>query len=363
MDNRSENPAGGGSAEAENRVTLFYGPIGENAYPKYVRDQIEKKFGNPEDQKARSDREAMWRNYRGLEDTLRQQPDRDAVAVTYGYIKGLNDFTKGQLENRPAGGLGRHLKEVEEFPTEFLFDSQGESRFPSVISTRETQLFVNVIAPMHDVLKFLGTYDAQVTPDHEIMIKKLVTDHFTGKHVKLAGKQETLTQEDTAFIAGIVGDHENIYKEEGRANFINSDSRLERAKALFFVADTLTGAIRLNNDGSFSIDRDQLRTRFTDLYFRHIDLEKGKVFRPQWGESSIGDLLSTITTLEKSGLQFAATPDGKKTQDILIDAGLEAITHARIKNAEREGKGKQFDNDQLEAIDKAEQKLKGLKKS
>ncbi len=333
---------------------FLFGPVGKGMYPKYAQQKIKEQFGNPANPKGREDRAALWKNYEGLRAVIAIS-NGDVVQSTREYLKGLNVFARNQLENTPKGGLGIHLKEITEFSRNFLLDVQGNSRFPNLISTHNAQLFADVAAPMHDVLKFLGTTDAQVMPDHETITAAFVRENFAGREVTLRGKPYTLTSEDAEFIAGVIADHENIEKpnEASRSSYIHG-GKLERAKALFFVADVLTGAVVPEGDGNtFTFDLKQLDTRFTDLYFRHIDLVKGKIFRPQWGAHTIGDLVETFNTLQTNGLRMN-NPEGRSTKDILVSAALEAIIRARAANDTK------FTQEQLTAISAAEQQLRSL---
>lgn len=195
-------------------------------------------------------------------------------------------------------------------------------------------------------------------PDHEVITAAFIRKNFVGRQTTIDGAPYRLTQEDVDFIAEVIGDHENIEKEEGRRNFISSDLEAERSKALFFIADVLTGVIVQKEAGNFSIDLAQLDTRFTDLYFRHIDLVKGKIFRPQWGAYAIGDLLTTIKTLEQKGLNIILSADGRDVSKILIDAGLEAIDRALTANNERTDH--KFSKEQPEAVEKAKSSLSAM---
>lgn len=249
--------------------------------------------------------------------------------------------------------MGIHLQEATQFSFKFLLDDQGQSRFSKLISNDKAHLLAEVVAPMHDLLKFLGSPKAQIMPDHEIITSTFVRENFVGRRVKLKGEQHTLTQEDINFIAGVIGDHENIEKEEGRRDFISSSSEVDRAKALFFVVDVLTGVI-VPEGNNFTIDLTQLDSRSTDLFFRHIDLVKGKIFRPEWGVYAVGDILATLQVLQANGLKIIS-PDQRTPSQILISSALQAIGRARQANDSREGP--KFPEDQLTAIDNAEEVL------
>jgi len=176
----------------------------------------------------------------------------DAVAMSSHPLKAAFDFVmdfsplaKKHLEQPRPKTLLAHLQAVSEFAREFILEDGNSSRFPQLLTDREALLIAHVAAPLHDLMKYLGTHQAQIIPDHEIMAAELVRRHFEGKRLALPdGSEITFTHEDCTFLSSLIGDHENIEKETGRTNFISSESSIERAKALFFVLDTLTGVIR-----------------------------------------------------------------------------------------------------------------------
>ena len=347
-------------ALTESTEWVKFGPLGRDAYPAYALSKIEKKFGesgNPAGLQARAE---LWEHYRQLETTLGQCKNGDVVRATYAFVKGLNGFVRDQLENTPEGGLGLHLKNATLFAKAFLLTENGQSRFPQILSTQQAHLLAEVAAPMHDVLKFLGRPDAQVTPDHEIIGCQFAQHHLPGGMVDWAGKPYRLSKEDATFVAEVIGDHENLEKEVGRREFITSDAAAERAKALFFVIDVLAGVLVPGRDGRFTIDSNQLRARFTDLYFRHIDLVAGKIFRPQWGAFTIGDLTRTLGVLGEHGLKLASSTDGRNPPEILIDAALDAIGMARAANDQRQDN--KLSPAQLAAIQASESQLKDLRR-
>ncbi len=297
---------------------VLYGPIGSDKYLEYARQQIVAKYGSLCDSEIRRQRIEMWQRYERLLEFLKahETDSTPIIVLVQQFIKDSSGFAKNQLEETPPGGLGIHLKEVHEFTNSFLLTSDGVSRFAGLISDRDANLMGSVVADIHDLLKFLGSMDAQIIPDHAVMTAELIDKTFVNKKVAFAdGSEETLTNEDVEFVAGVVGDHENIEKEEGRSDFIKQD-RIARAKALFFVIDVLTGSLQPvpnkseRNVVELQIDTDQLWSRFGDLYLRHMDPTEGKIFRPQWGSYALGDLFATFDMLEQNGLNVVS-PDGQ----------------------------------------------------
>ena len=215
---------------------VLFGPLGENAYPPYAQEKIRATFGANGTPERNAQRVEMWQRYDQLLATLKESQADDVPILDQirEFIKTQSDFARKQLEQTPPGGLGIHLKEVQAFACSLLLTADSESRFPQIISDRDAQLLSYVITVVHDLLKFLGSLEAQVMPDHEVMTAELIRKMFLNQRVLLTHKtQDYLSQDDVEFIASVVGDHENIEKEEGRSDFIKQ-KRIERAKALFF---------------------------------------------------------------------------------------------------------------------------------
>ena len=249
------------------------------------------------------------------------------LKAAYDFVIQLSPLAQQHREQPNTKTLLAHLREVSEFAREFLLDNGTISRFPRLLTDREALLITYVAAPLHDLTKYLGTPQAQIMPDHEIMAAELVRRHFEEKRLALPNGAEIIfTSHDCTFLSSLIGDHENIEKEAGRTDFISSHSSIERAKALFSVLDTLTGVLKREGpQPTWACDRLQLDERFTDLVYRHIDLVKGKIFRPAWASLTIKDLSHTVDHLSKHGVFVSGTTPGESFQQALARSGLRAI--------------------------------------
>lgn len=238
------------------------------------------------------------------------------------------------LDTKLFGTLATHLNDVAD-SVKLLTDIVDDD----FLSKREKQLLIEVVAPTHDLFKLLGGKEGQKMSDHEEIAAYVLKKYLP--------KMGYSNPDEVAFVVGVVGDHENIFKEEGRRGFMASDSHIERAKAIFFLADTLTGVVEVE-DGKMTVDQKQLEKRFGDLYFRHMDLEVGKVFRPEWGVFAVGDYAEFLKVLaERGGLTGER---GVITK--IIESALRAI--------DRANKGNKFSGEQQKAVDEAAEELREL---
>lgn len=329
---------------------FLFGPLGEDSYrryapsppndPDYVIVKIREAFGARDDGKndiPRADRQRMWENYQALLDRLELKSSEPVLEQIYDYLRLVSPLAAEQLTEKPSG-LGVHLRDIRHFCNALFCTPEGRSRFDRVLTDREALILAEVTAPLHDSLKYLGTFKAQVVPDHEIITAELVRRTFVGRTARLRGEATTLSREDVDLISSVIGDHENIEKEAGRTLWLAADDVRQRAKALFFIADVLTGAIIEDPPGSgvFRFDPDQLDRRFVDLYFRHIDPVKGKIFRPEWGLAAMRDLGTTLDSLVKNhGLVLSSERDGGSAKSILKSAARAGIERALAADAER----------------------------
>jgi len=203
-------------------------------------------------------------------------------------------------------------------------------------------------------------------PDHEVMIAELVKRTFVGKRAVLNGRETRLSRDDVEFIAAVSGDHENIEKEEGRSRYILSSDPKERAKALFFIADTLTGVlVEEQNGGAWRFDESQLEKRFIDLYVRHLDPVVRKIFRPEWGAAAVADLTAAFAVLEgRHGCRIRGTEEQPSPGNALARAALTAISRTLAADAGRrekaDGREPLLGAAEREAIEHAAARLRAL---
>jgi hypothetical protein len=223
--------------------------------------------------------------------------------------KALDVVVPREVRNKLA--LTKHLNEAGSEGVKWvsIIAESTDEYGRTYLNSRQMELFSNYAAPIHDLMKWLGTPDMQSMSDHENMIGYVVATYFG---------EMGMSKEDVEFLTKVVGDHENIFKEEGRRGWALSQDPAERAKALFFVADVLTGVTEMHSDGVLRVNLPAIRERFTDLYFRHIE---GKVFRPEWGVAAVSDLIAFFSGLED---RFNINTDHDFYLNI-VDAALAAI--------------------------------------
>ncbi len=242
-----------------------------------------------------------------------------AVEIVWNAIKAaveLNPF---------APSLEKHLNEVKATCATLkeLVAAHPDADGNPYLTPEEMKLMVDYVAPLHDILKLLGAPNVQAIPDHEVFAGYIVNTYFE----KLG-----FTPQEVAFIAGVIGNHENIFKEKERDKYSSSEKSVDRGVALFFIADGLTGVVSEEN-GVIKLDPAQLDERFGKLYVNHMDPETRKVAlpRPEWGFSTVKDYLATFDTLEaKYGFKF--DPGARK---MLIDSAVKAIDTTLGNNGKR----------------------------
>jgi hypothetical protein len=360
---------------AVNEYQLF-GPLGEKTYLRYGPESPNRRDyavgmirASFTDQNAIESRSVFWKNLEELTQHLSSNADGknlDLVSDLYQFVSSINPRAEKQLSGTPTG-LGHHLHEVQQFCMDFFLTENGLSRIPDLLSNRHAQLLAYVVAPLHDVLKYLGDESSQIIPDHEILLAEVCKQHFTGRTVIINGAPSTLNHDDVQFIAAIIGDHENIFKEIGRDLFLSSQDPVKIAKALFSLADTLAGCLKEQDryNGVWQIDEAVLNSRFTNLCFRHLDLVEGKTFRPRWIAYAIRDLINTFDQLRECGYKFIDSKADRSAEKALIDAGLTSIDQALEKDAARclnddSDAAKILSGPQRVAIDKAQDDLLNL---
>lgn len=256
--------------------------------------------------------------------------------------------------NEKAASLMEHLHEVQvtmDRLRELVVKHPGKDG-QNFLSQERMDLLVNYVAPLHDILKLLGPPNVQSIPDHEILIGYIVSEYF--------GKLG-FSVDEVEFMSSVISNHENIFKEAGRSGYAKSPKESDRGSALFFLADTLTGVLEIG-DEVITLNAGQLRSRFTDLYVRHMDPGSRKIAlpRPEWGIFTVKDYLATFAVLEDQyGIKFA--PDARQ---MLVVAAIEGIDITRANDEARrsnaENKIALMSEDELRALETTKQELQEI---
>lgn len=318
----------------------LFGPLGVDAYLRhapeppneadYALTQIASAF-EPQKADAVRQRLAMWENLEALQAALASAPKAEPIRAIYDFMESpymlkANPKAAEQLAY-PYSGLGSHLEEIRVFAADFFLVDGHASRFPG-LTDRQAQLLAYVVTPLHDVLKFLGTPAAQVLTDHEVMAGEIARG-FEKRELGMPFDPKSFSREDAEFVSWVVAHHENIFKEQGRTDWIHSPDPAKRAAAMFFVADTLTGVLEPNDRGGWRMNAELLDRRFTDLYYRHMDPIDGKIFpaRPEWGLAAVADLTATLRELG-SHVTIEGLTEGSSPRQALIVAAIEGNQRA-----------------------------------
>lgn len=226
-------------------------------------------------------------------------------------------------------GLIDHLNEVHRATAvvaEFLRplkNINGES----YLTSEQIDLLVNEVAPTHDLLKLLGGPGDQNISDHEVLIGRLAKESYP---------KRGFSPEATHFVEGVLKNHENIFKEEGRRNYSTSVDPIERALAVFSMLDC-GGEAFINRNGLLAFDTNKLALRFTDLARRHIDRAVYKLDRPrpEWIVTTVVDFLQTFKTLRNI---YHLNFDGQMPQQLVL-AAIAAIDQTLEAQREYQTKG------------------------
>lgn len=183
------------------------------------------------------------------------------------------------------------------------------------------------IARTHDLPKLLGSLNAQIDPDHEVIYREIVCKNLIGKRYKTENEEIVVfNEEDVRFIKAVAGKHEDIWREEQFAEqakalepniTVTEDVYIERARCIFHFIDIFGMAVSFDETNKLTIvDRVAFKSRFIDLYQRHIklpispiqsdgvDWTKGKVTRPEWGLHGVTGLSWTFEGLENWGIKI-----------------------------------------------------------
>ncbi len=276
-------------------------------------------------------------------------------------------FLKGLYK---PGELFQHLDEVNQTVTSI---SSGLSKYLNShergqLLTERQLLLMEFSGSTHDLPKLLGSMNAQIDSDHEVIYRKIIGKHLLGKSFVASNKETVIfSAEDVRFIIGLSGFHEDIWREKAFSEQHNSlkekfepdkpenlNKAVERARMIFHFEDIFGNSIGFNEQGELCIKDDEksdkaFQDRFVDLFRRHIQLpiqiiggdkkdnwSRGKVLRPEWGLNGVAGLVQTFTELQ-SGWGIKVHPDLiKKVQGAIEQVLKEALAAAEdaLKNPE-----------------------------
>ncbi|QQG42125.1 MAG: hypothetical protein HYV90_02305 [Candidatus Woesebacteria bacterium] len=219
------------------------------------------------------------------------------------------------------GMLFAHQKEIGDSGVA-LFQQIEEVVGPGRILSSRQVILMEFADRTHDTFKLLGSMNAQIDPDHEVVYRKIMGKHLEGKaFIPTKGDPIVFTAEDVKFITSVVGFHEDIWREESfakQANFLKQSNDVNspevavaRARTVLHVIDIFGNAVRFESGVLKIVNAEAFQARFVDLFTRHISLplvtngdttlidwSRGKVFRPSWGLHGVAGLTWTFGILK-----------------------------------------------------------------
>lgn len=225
------------------------------------------------------------------------------------------------IENLDAPGmLFSHLDESGESGISLFKGLSDVIKKDGLLTPRHAKL-MEFALKTHDLSKLVGSINAQIDPDHEVIYIQVVGKHLEGKTFYSSdGEKITFTKDDVNFITNVVGFHEDIYREEDfakqsellrKSNNLNDPNvAVGRARAIMHFIDIFGNAIGFDKGQLKIKDKDAFEKRFVDLYRRHIRLplltknkgltiwKNGKAYRPEWGLHGVGGLTWTFGILK-----------------------------------------------------------------
>lgn len=277
--------------------------------PEKLKKIKERYSGSGENKiKARKERTTFWQNVARVISALKDRnfdnvplvgDEHRAVTILKQLIA---EVTPPKDQFKP---LNEHLSETTEYAAG-LYQSlaldhstdQGLSTDPtqqqsSFLESQDLQIIAEVITPLHDLAKHLGSHASQVASDHQVVMAYLLETY--GLKLGLEDNQAT-------FAADVIRDHENDVVSRHYL-LENEDNKINQAKALFFLIDAFTGYVNIDPDTKeVTANAEALNKRFNDILLRWNDNITSKDIDPNWALTAILDFLAGMTTLEKLGV-------------------------------------------------------------
>lgn len=335
---RSNNPMYEDFKRPDNRINTVVAKTGG----KEAREQLQRNVETLREEIVKAD---PGKDFAGEIKRIITEISRSSGVASEEFIKSLDD----------KGGLFQHLDETQGETVKFFAAFQKFADFKKMgpLFSSHQQILVEFAAKTHDLAKLLGTMGAQIDPDHEIIYSRIICPAMIGKTFTPAnGKTITFRQEDADFVAGLVGFHEDIWREKTFADQVSSlqksfnteenpEMAVQRARMIFHIMDIFGNALEFDEGGTIVIgNKDDFQSRFVGLFRRHINLPikategkgedytKGKVFRPEWGFYGVAGLIGTLNEL-KIGWGINTDP----SVIVKVQGGIMGVIEEAIKDA------------------------------
>jgi len=234
-----------------------------------------------------------------------------------GFIQGL--YGENQLLKHLTKDVGDSTVAITTEIKDVIKDEDG-------LFTPKQAILLEFIARTHDLCKLLGGLNAQIDPDHEVIYREVVGRFLVGKKfISSSGEKIIFDEKDAEFIRKVVGNHEDIWREEQFAKEADSlnktngpvsmETSVSRARSIMHVIDIFGNAVRFDKGELKMVDEGEFKKRFIDLFQRHIKMpiaakESGlvdwtiaKVTRPEWGLHGVAGLTKTFELLAEWGIK------------------------------------------------------------
>ncbi|KKP68273.1 MAG: hypothetical protein UR68_C0009G0011 [Candidatus Roizmanbacteria bacterium GW2011_GWA2_35_19] len=244
------------------------------------------------------ERKKMFQNYRkvikyaiNLVNSERSKYIKGDLKSAFNLLNDSIEYICPEDETRHAD-LIKHREDVNKSASSLRDVLKQIKVEESLLNDHQMDLLVDYVAPLHDRGKYLVSFDGQIDSDHQILMGLLIRKVFALLDID---------KKDIDFIAGVVGDHENVGKEIARQGFIDSSDPIERAKAIFLIFDVLTNAVdaeKITDKQILSLDSENLK-RFADIIYRHTDPRQATTFYPDWAVYTVEDLAHILTIISQ----------------------------------------------------------------
>lgn len=304
-------------------------------------DRIERLMKTPGSEMAR---ENLYKNIEELDTRLSTFPE-DTLNFDQVIKQTVIDIVIENADDKVAAGmfiksldepskLFKHLQETRNAVVNFSkgINQNLEGSRGQLLTIRQL-LLMEFVATTHDLGKLLGSMNAQIDSDHEVIYKNVIGKYLVGKSFISSQGALIFEEDDVRFIVGLASFHEDLWREETFAEQTDSLKRqfdpkkdvngaIERARMIFHFIDICGEAIGFDNNGLLAIkNNEDFEERFVDLYRRHIklpikieggeksqDWTRGKVSRAKWALGGVTGLTWTLDLLRK-GWNIKVSPN------------------------------------------------------
>lgn len=252
--------------------------------------------------------------------------------------------------------LNQHLDKVTAYANQLCKVLASETPMETPLQASHLHLIAKFVAPLHDIIKHLGSFDSQISTDHQLVMRHIFTTY------RLFFE---LDEAEANFVGAVAGDHENattITRSEllkAPESSMDNDSEelaIIHAKVIFYLIDTFTDMFQPEAaaDKTLRLDPAALHQRLTGILERWNDPALTPNINPSWALTAYQDFAASLDLLSQYQVTVPA-----ETKLVVLESIINTYRQLLVTFAQRtqdQAKMAHFKRERFDLLPSAEPK-------